>query len=333
MSKKYNQVFSDEQIGKKYFSELIDTGVFFDRSISCKTSFDVIIPALNTDMFFYRNLLSIYREIPVNRLLIGDGGCTDDTLSVANQFPRVFIFQHQEFDCQGASIKALIDLVETEVFAYCHADVYLPLGFFDNLFAFDFRNKWVESSRHHLIVKEEPAEQYFLNSRSYSGVQIGDSALLKSSVRHLEDDYIQRNEDIIIRELVEESGGQYEKTLSLMHLHQSPFMRGFGKPAYQDSEWAARIYNMQVRGIVKYLPAPVAKDNDYLIHEVWQSIFQLVKLGVFDTREFLAWVKSTNPSWLPLLTPRKIFYARLRVIFAEVYRRIGYSIRILVNGQ
>ena len=55
---------------------------------------DVIIPMLHTNELWRANLLSIYREIPVKRLLLGDGGCTENTIEIARSFPRVEVFDH-----------------------------------------------------------------------------------------------------------------------------------------------------------------------------------------------------------------------------------------------
>ena len=43
---------------------------------------DVIVPVKNTRGNWKACLDSFYREIPINQLLIGDGGCTDDTIEI-----------------------------------------------------------------------------------------------------------------------------------------------------------------------------------------------------------------------------------------------------------
>src|SRR6266481_5981299 len=83
---------------------------------------DVIIPVHNSNEVWEKNLISIYREIPVNRLLIGNGGCTDDSIAIAKQFPRVEVHDHSSFKTLGYSVRELIKAVETEWFAYLHAD-------------------------------------------------------------------------------------------------------------------------------------------------------------------------------------------------------------------
>ena len=72
---------------------------------------DVIIPVMHTKELWRSNLLSIYRGIPVNRLVLGHGGVIDDTVEMACQFPRVEVFDHTGFVSLGDSIRKLIEAV------------------------------------------------------------------------------------------------------------------------------------------------------------------------------------------------------------------------------
>src|SRR5262245_27577412 len=117
---------------RKYF----DNPPFVDRlNADPGLAVDVIIPVLHTNELWQANLLSVYREIPVSRLLLGDGGCVDDTIEVARKFPRVEVFDHRAFKSLGFSIRRLIEEVQSEWFIYLHSDVYLPEGWFDNMAA------------------------------------------------------------------------------------------------------------------------------------------------------------------------------------------------------
>ena len=50
---------------------------FVDRFLQRpEGAIDVIIPVLNTNELWEKNLIAIYREIPVKRLIIGNAGCT-----------------------------------------------------------------------------------------------------------------------------------------------------------------------------------------------------------------------------------------------------------------
>ena len=70
------------------FSRYFGAEPFADRfATDSARAVDVIIPIVHTNELWRSNLTSIYREIPVNRLLIGDGGCIDDSLEIARRFP------------------------------------------------------------------------------------------------------------------------------------------------------------------------------------------------------------------------------------------------------
>src|SRR5437016_2060726 len=93
--------------------------VFSDRFASGREgAVDVLIPVMHTNEMWGRNLISIYREIPVNRLLLGDGGCIDQTIEIAKKFPRLVVDDHRGFTSLGYSIRKLIERVETEWFVY-----------------------------------------------------------------------------------------------------------------------------------------------------------------------------------------------------------------------
>ena len=121
---------------RRSFRAIIGAEPFADRfATDSARAVDVIIPIVHTNELWRSNLISIYREIPVNRLLIGDGGCIDDSLEVARQFPRVEVLDHRNFTSLGYSIRHLIEAVETEWFVYLHSDVFLPPGWFETMFA------------------------------------------------------------------------------------------------------------------------------------------------------------------------------------------------------
>ncbi len=294
--------FLDEFLLNEDFSDFFVTGP------SRISGFDVIMPIQNTNPFFRRNLVSIFRELPVRRLIIGDGGCTDASLEILSSFPRVLILDHQELKTLGGSLKELIMAVETEKFAYLHSDVYLPHGFFDNLAGIDLSNLWLESNRTSLVVHEDLQDSFFDSDRPYSGAQFGDSALLKQAVSQVQDDYLYRNEDIVIRELVADRGGQYRKVQDLIHLHQSVTKNIENEPALEvqvsrapDYEWNVRTMMHQYKGIVKYTN-PIRDDEvSYLVNQVNLSLRSLDTIGSLNWLEVMEWVQKTNPSWLPFI--------------------------------
>lgn len=294
-------------------TEFLSEEPFFDRAKSdtnskVSDSFDVVMPILNTNIFFRRNLLSLFREIPVNQLLVGDAGSTDESADVLAEFPRVKVFDHKLLKSLGGSIKQLIQSVETKNFIYLHSDVYLPVGFFDEMDGEAVENKWLESNRKSLIIHEDNTDEYYEAERPYSGFQLGESALLKRALLQVEDDYLYRNEDLVIRELVEEAGGEYKKLRDLRHLHQSITKNTEHEPALRvqvsrepDFDWEVRTANDQYRGIVKYTNPSGRQEVSYLVDHVNQSLAVLHRLGALRWNETVRWVKRVNPDWIPYL--------------------------------
>lgn len=230
-----------------------------DRFITDNIGVDVIIPIFNTNKFWRENLLNIYSRVPVARLLISDGGCTDDSLSILAEFPRVVVYDHRNIKSLGACIKELILQVESEYFIYLHSDVQLPNNWFDTMLSRTSEYDWFECHRKFVIDFEFYTEQY-RQMRAFSGSQFGKSDLVKKAVGHIEDDYLYRNEDLIIHDLVLKAGGRYGKVLETYHDHQITNKKGDLEPKiksleikkFSNVEFEKRMWNMQWRGLVKY---------------------------------------------------------------------------------
>lgn len=263
-------------------------------------SYDIIMPILNTNPFFEQNLISIYNNICVNRLLIGDAGSTDESLEVLKKFPRVEIIDHKNYKTSGVCVADLINRVKTRHFFYLHSDIYIPNSFvFDSLLKFKHEADWVEGFRDHLYILKNSPINYFTDERSYSGIQLGNTELLQKSVGIIEDGDLQRNEDIVITELVKNNGGVFIKVKDSVHIHQVMDKDGLHEPKLIDitvkkkenKEWEVNNYNIQIKGIVKHtIP------KDYLINEVRMSIIALTMYNKLDV-DFLKQLSIQNPSW------------------------------------
>ena len=98
-----NATKEKESIFNKYFNK---PEKLSDRKIvNNEEGVDVIIPLLNTNELFERNLFNFYESIPIERLIIGDGGCTDNSIQIATKFPRVEIIKQHGYNSQGYAIK------------------------------------------------------------------------------------------------------------------------------------------------------------------------------------------------------------------------------------
>jgi hypothetical protein len=293
---------------------------------------DVIIPIVHTNEFWCTNLRSIYREIPVNRLILGDGGCIDGSIDVAREFPRIEVLDHSTFTSLGYSIRHLIEAVETEWFVYLHSDVYLPEGWFAKMCSQRDNYDWFECNQRITVLADYMLE--IPNARrAFSGSQMGRKAALTKVMPQIEDDYLYRNEDIIIADLLRREGYRYGRVTDTFHFHQV---------MHKPSRWRRRLKRVDihldiapdediranetyVRGIVKYLkPGDTTQDvRDSVRH----PIVKLRDLSAGSASDIHNWVRNEHPEWLPYISAR--YSARreriaIRVIaFAELYRDHG----------
>lgn len=179
---------------------------------------DVIIPVLHSNDLWRENLISFYREIPINRLIIGDAGCIDETLSIVKEFPRVEIVNHQHISTLGSSIADLISRVSTPKFAYLQSDVFLPFGWFSAMSATSENFAWVGSPMQIVAMLDYTVD--YSGQRPLAGAQLGDTSVFQNLEEFIDDDYVYRQEDFILEEYVKREGFQVGNNLDTFHFHQ-----------------------------------------------------------------------------------------------------------------
>ena len=311
------------------FSEYFKEKKLEDRFVINKEKekgVDVIIPIINTNELWETNLYNFYKSIPINRLLIGNGGCTDESIDIVEKFPRVEVFDHSEYKSQGYSISNLMKAVETDYFIYLHADVYLPPGWFDQMYKHRNEFEWFECYRHFTVMIEYTNHVQNNHERSYSGSQFGSKEAFHKFVDKIDDDFLQRNEDIIFSELIIANGGKYGRVSDTFHYHQMLNKRGEKEPKLSevtfkkesDPVWEKRIFNMQAKGIIKYLQP----NKSYLVYNVNMSLGILDDLGDLDWKEFKAWVKEENSIWLKYIKKPSKLKKHLRTFLFDLKNRL-----------
>ncbi len=312
--------WEDNSIFKKFFTKV----EFIDRKVlKNEEGIDIIVPIINTNELFETNLYSWYREIPINRLLIGFGGGTDNSLEIAQKFPRVVIidqstkYSEHLYGSQGICIAELISIVETTWFIYLHADVYIPQNWYDLMKKYQHKYDWYESSRDNVILIQNKHE-IEKGPRAYSGGQMGRKNAFKNIIPRIEDGYIQNNEDIIFNELILSEGYKYGRITETKFYHQIMNKRGEKEPKYkkvaiqreETNEWRRKIYFTMARGIIKY-----CKPKSYLIRAVNVSLNILNQQEDLEIREFFSWVKKTNSIWLKFI---KIKHSKRQGLFKKI---------------
>lgn len=302
-----------ESIFATYYADV----PFVDRfETQPERSVDVIIPIIHTNELWKTNLFSLYREIPIHKLLIGDGGCIDNSIEVVKEFPRVEVFDHRSYKTLGYSIRKLIESVETDWFIYVHSDVYLPPGWFDVMQRHQADYDWFGCPmKHTVMVQYEIPEEV----RPYAGSQMGLKSAFLPGLDTIDDDYVYRQEDFVLAGLVEKAGFRHGKIEDTFHYHQTMYkptpwvrkVRSVNLDLYISPEEEVRNRIMQARGIIKYLEPT----NPALAAEASMSIERLFELGELTPANwpaFQQWVSETNPRWLPYLPQQRPWKQRLR---------------------
>ena len=292
---------------RSVFATLYGNQELVDRfHLDPRQGVDVIIPVMHTNELWRANLTSIYREIPVRRLLISDGGVRDDSLSIARTFPRTTVLDHRQFISLGYCLRKLIEAVETDWFVYLHSDVFLAPGWFDAMVADRHRFDWFESQQHTTILAEVPLE-HSVSERSYSGAQMGRRRAFDAVIPKIDDDFLYRNEDIILAHLVRKAGFKYGRSEGALIYHEqmakeSLWRRDIAQVTIsirKSAEEDLREKRTQLYGILKYLdPDPEVFQRYCLI----DYVYDLLVSGQLNWSEFVGWVEKTNPGWLPIIT-------------------------------
>jgi hypothetical protein len=286
---------------------------------------DVIIPVLATNELWEKNLISIYREIPVNRLLLGDGGCADETIRIARKFPRVEVLDHSSFKTLGYSVKELIKAVETDWFIYLHSDVYLPEGWFDTMRSHQGQYDWFGCPMRITVLIEYP---HSTPDRPYAGSQMGRKAAFSAKLDRIDDDYVYRQEDFIFARLVEDGNFRHGKIEDTFHYHQV-MPRLYGKDGrarkFKNIDVAVEMapeeemltIDTQLRGTIKYLRPDLQH-----IRGVEENLQYLLNMKKIDLQEFHQWVTKTNPEWLPYIPA-----SNGRLTFSSLFKRVKERLR------
>ncbi len=242
---------------------------------------DVIMLTLDSENFLEKCLYSVYREIPVNKLIICDGGSKDETLEILKKFPRVVLFVKPEFRTTGKILEFLFSKVESEWFVLLDSDIILEKGWYNEMYQNQEKFDVLESGRRILafhIFREDTAKLRD-DDRSHDGCHL----IRKNAVEnfHCEDDYMSRYVDILLRQVVEKSGYKYGKIKSTLHIHneteripyQSDDEKNYRKlvikePEYIIIEKKKEEAHMQrhAKAIVKYLDPnfPWVKNTKWL---------------------------------------------------------------------
>lgn len=274
--------------------QLFENLQFFDfaAGIDADRKIDVIIPVLHSNDLWRENLTSFYREIPINRLIIGDAGCIDDTITIAREFPRVEIIDHRHISTLGSSIANLIGRVTTSKFAYLQSDVYIPSGWFAAMESKSKDFSWVGSPMQVVAMLDYNVD--YSGKRPLAGAQLGETAVFDGIQKFVSDDYVYRQEDFVLEEYVRQKGFATGNSFETFHFHQVMRRKTTGmqmrvenisiKLSESNSE-KLRVRDTQLYGLMKYC--------DPKIHEVRLAAYAAYQdrkgsqiIGFWETLKF-----------------------------------------------
>jgi len=110
----------------------------------CK--FDVVISTLNSERTIKACLDACMHEIPVNQIIVIDGGSTDATLEILKEFPKIICHVKPNLNL-GQSRAFGFSLVKTKWFVQLDSDIILKEGWFKTMSGDMKRADVIEGSR------------------------------------------------------------------------------------------------------------------------------------------------------------------------------------------
>ena len=275
---------------------------FVDRHIQepALEHVDVIMLTLDAENFLEVCLYSAYKEIPIRKLIVCDGGSKDQTIEILKNFPRVELFIRPDIKTTGKCCEFLFSKTETDWYVFLDSDLVLSPGWYDEMCKSKDKFDVIENSRRTLAYHnyKEDLEKLNINSRA------GDLCHLikKSALENYrcDDDYMWRHTDEYVRQVIEKNGFKYGKSDSTHHTHHEiPGIRyssdpekNFSQIIFKETELIIldqkkfeRWQLNHAKAVVKYLDP-----KNRLLTNIEYSL--LIKN--LDRK----WIKQTNPEWL-----------------------------------
>src|SRR5919197_4279271 len=107
---------------------------------------DIIKRTKNSAEMLKQSLDSIFQEIPVRKVIIVDGGSTDDTIKIASQYENIEIYHKPELNL-GQATQFGFKVAKTEWIAVIDSDIILKNGWYSQMSQYMNEFDAVEGSR------------------------------------------------------------------------------------------------------------------------------------------------------------------------------------------
>ena len=180
---------------------------------------DVIMMTLDAVDFLEKGLYTVYREIPVRKLIVCDGGSQDGTIETLKKYPRVELHIRPDIRTTGKTLEFLLSLVKTEWFAFIDGETELVPDWYDEMSKHKITYDVIENSKtiNAFHFYREVKSKLDPESRPLSFCHLIKKAAVKNF--HCDDDYLWRAVDFYFRQVVENSHYKYGKISSTSNFH------------------------------------------------------------------------------------------------------------------
>jgi len=260
---------------------------------------DAIMLTLDAEKYLEKTLDATYREIPVNKLIVVDGGSKDKTIEILKKYPRTEIYVKPDIRTTGKGFEFLFSKVTTPWIAFVDCAKVPGDRWYNEMQKYKDKYDFFGSKRIiHYEFEKEDTTTTDMSKRPLGGPWLIRTESIKGY--HVDDDYAWRMVDILIRQLVEKNGYKYGAVSSAHHVcyitdeekyKSDKEKRGtrmvFKEPEVEITNWKnfeKRQENAR-KATVKYLDpelSPYLRNNG--------SFLSLMKLD-------MNWVKKTNMKW------------------------------------